>query len=135
MPFLTTRSNAIAIPPDILLERTLPQSGVNRWRAHGCRPRIANNKEVRGNMEFGVLFTSHPNPKEEPYPHRDVHARTTDEVIEAERLGYDTAWIAEDRKSTRLNSSHLGISYAVFCLKKKKQHIQTHTNEQNNTSI
>src|SRR5256885_10653612 len=28
---------------------------------------------------------------------------------------------AEDRKSTRLNSSHLVISYAVFCLKKKKQ--------------
>src|SRR5258705_6481429 len=28
---------------------------------------------------------------------------------------------AEDRKSTRLNSSHLGISYAVFCLKKKKE--------------
>src|SRR5438045_9117168 len=27
-----------------------------------------------------------------------------------------------DRKSTRLNSSHLGISYAVFCLKKKKQY-------------
>src|SRR5256885_4980276 len=30
-----------------------------------------------------------------------------------------------DRKSTRLNSSHLVISYAVFCLKKKKK--QTHT--------
>src|SRR5437899_7980020 len=29
----------------------------------------------------------------------------------------------EDRKSTRLNSSHLGISYAVFCLKKKKKQI------------
>src|SRR5207249_11542554 len=28
---------------------------------------------------------------------------------------------AEDRKSTRLNSSHVSISYAVFCLKKKKQ--------------
>src|SRR5262245_49451761 len=27
--------------------------------------------------------------------------------------------VIEDRKSTRLNSSHLGISYAVFCLKKK----------------
>src|SRR5262245_5964793 len=27
--------------------------------------------------------------------------------------------LAQDRKSTRLNSSHLGISYAVFCLKKK----------------
>src|SRR5262245_64989648 len=36
---------------------------------------------------------------------------------------------SQDRKSTRLNSSHLGISYAVFCLKKKKkkknkEHIQ-----------
>src|SRR5205814_10683961 len=29
--------------------------------------------------------------------------------------------IMGDRKSTRLNSSHLGISYAVFCLKKKKK--------------
>src|SRR5258705_9885561 len=29
--------------------------------------------------------------------------------------------VVEDRKSTRLNSSHLGISYAVFCLKKKKR--------------
>src|SRR5256885_9032181 len=30
--------------------------------------------------------------------------------------------VAADRKSTRLNSSHLVISYAVFCLKKKKKH-------------
>src|SRR2546426_7704024 len=30
--------------------------------------------------------------------------------------------VARDRKSTRLNSSHLVISYAVFCLKKKKTH-------------
>src|SRR3989440_3211943 len=32
----------------------------------------------------------------------------------------------EDRKSTRLNSSHDQISYAVFCLKKKKKHYRTH---------
>src|SRR5437899_12375251 len=31
------------------------------------------------------------------------------------------AVVSLDRKSTRLNSSHLGISYAVFCLKKKKK--------------
>src|SRR5256885_7413913 len=31
-----------------------------------------------------------------------------------------------DRKSTRLNSSHLVISYAVFCLKKKKNYISHH---------
>src|SRR2546427_950808 len=30
-----------------------------------------------------------------------------------------------DRKSTRLNSSHSQISYAVFCLKKKKKNVQT----------
>src|SRR5690606_10952347 len=30
-------------------------------------------------------------------------------------------WAFEDRKSTRLNSSHVKISYAVFCLKKKKE--------------
>src|SRR5436853_1415827 len=34
--------------------------------------------------------------------------------------------LQRDRKSTRLNSSHLGISYAVFCLKKKKIKIQEH---------
>src|SRR5205814_9873921 len=37
--------------------------------------------------------------------------------------------VLEDRKSTRLNSSHLGISYAVFCLKKKTQpdpHLHRH---------
>ncbi len=46
-------------------------------------------------MRFGILFTSHPNIDTEPYPHRDVHARVTAEVIEADRLGFDTAWIAE----------------------------------------
>src|SRR5256885_5269146 len=34
---------------------------------------------------------------------------------------------SQDRKSTRLNSSHLVISYAVFCLKKKKNKIQYET--------
>src|SRR2546430_12236587 len=32
---------------------------------------------------------------------------------------------SQDRKSTRLNSSHSQISYAVFCLKKKKTHLFT----------
>src|SRR5687768_18078529 len=35
-----------------------------------------------------------------------------------------------DRKSTRLNSSHGYISYAVFCLKKKKKKIEKHTRDQ-----
>src|SRR2546426_8235342 len=40
-------------------------------------------------------------------------------VVGSERAGDSTL----DRKSTRLNSSHLVISYAVFCLKKKKKKI------------
>src|SRR5215217_8837600 len=36
-----------------------------------------------------------------------------------------------DRKSTRLNSSHANISYAVFCLKKKKKTINTVASEDN----
>src|SRR5437879_7493894 len=41
----------------------------------------------------------------------------------------------QDRKSTRLNSSHRCISYAVFCLKKKKNntHQSTNSRDQNNT--
>src|SRR2546426_7623176 len=38
----------------------------------------------------------------------------------AENLGLLQRALGRDRKSTRLNSSHLVISYAVFCLKKKK---------------
>src|SRR2546421_6815329 len=38
------------------------------------------------------------------------------------RLALDPRWLKVDRKSTRLNSSHDQISYAVFCLKKKKKH-------------
>src|SRR5256885_6668515 len=45
----------------------------------------------------------------------------------ANRSGRASAPAAEDRKSTRLNSSHLVISYAVFCLKKKKQKKTYHT--------
>src|SRR5256885_10720704 len=37
-----------------------------------------------------------------------------------------TAQHVKDRKSTRLNSSHLVISYAVFCLKKKKKTVGSH---------
>src|SRR5690625_6770252 len=53
------------------------------------------------------------------------HERESDRlgVEYASRTGYDAAEGAEfftrDRKSTRLNSSHVAISYAVFCLKKK----------------
>src|SRR5256885_7392225 len=51
---------------------------------------------------------------------RKVHADAVRGGLRARRASAES----EDRKSTRLNSSHLVISYAVFCLKKKKK---THT--------
>src|SRR3712207_8773084 len=50
--------------------------------------------------------------------------RDADEELPPQRRGRDVAepkGRGRDRKSTRLNSSHANISYAVFCLKKKKQ--------------
>src|SRR5438045_7844489 len=54
----------------------------------------------------------------------DPRQREEDRADDGEHLHHVVHPVAlhrEDRKSTRLNSSHLGISYAVFCLKKKKQ--------------
>src|SRR3712207_8842123 len=53
---------------------------------------------------------------------RDVLDRLATALLEKETLDHlQLADIfSEDRKSTRLNSSHANISYAVFCLKKKK---------------
>src|SRR5438477_7422324 len=48
-------------------------------------------------------------------PHRDRRAQAQGRAGQRDRPG------RQDRKSTRLNSSHMSISYAVFCLKKKKK--------------
>src|SRR5690625_6717972 len=48
---------------------------------------------------------------------RELHDSVSQELFAASML----VSAVKDRKSTRLNSSHVAISYAVFCLKKKKQ--------------
>src|SRR5256885_9359202 len=52
--------------------------------------------------------------------HRPPHGRFPAAGEGADRVRHARG-AARDRKSTRLNSSHLVISYAVFCLKKKKK--------------
>src|SRR3712207_8733335 len=53
---------------------------------------------------------------------KDDHNLTEDKPISvvSRETGTPLTFAYEDRKSTRLNSSHANISYAVFCLKKKK---------------
>src|SRR3712207_8944540 len=48
-------------------------------------------------------------------------ADAAEQLAEARRAGEVGAQDERDRKSTRLNSSHANISYAVFCLKKKQK--------------
>src|SRR5437899_9499828 len=58
------------------------------------------------------LATQHDASIDEPKPNEIFNVGTVVNIVQSLKL-------PEDRKSTRLNSSHLGISYAVFCLKKK----------------
>src|SRR5437899_9602701 len=51
----------------------------------------------------------------------DVTERSRHWTSTTSCCGHVGGLLRRDRKSTRLNSSHLGISYAVFCLKKKKK--------------
>src|SRR5438874_9539279 len=62
---------------------------------------------------YTTLFRSAASSAAVPVPNRPEN-----------RLARDTS-VTQDRKSTRLNSSHVEISYAVFCLKKKKKKKQT----------
>src|SRR3712207_8564604 len=48
-------------------------------------------------------------------------------LTRSSRTGRSALGLLLDRKSTRLNSSHANISYAVFCLKKKKTPVRTYT--------
>src|SRR5947199_7644321 len=61
---------------------------------------------------YTTLFRSRPGRRN----NRPIRANA-----EGFRRQARTGALPQDRKSTRLNSSHLGISYAVFCLKKKKK--------------
>src|SRR3712207_8656432 len=65
-------------------------------------------------------------------PARDEEASIATLVASLRRPGVevcDIVVVDEDRKSTRLNSSHANISYAVFCLKKKKTKRKRHNNQ------
>src|SRR3712207_8640136 len=72
---------------------------------------------------YTTLFRSHGSRARGVWgsPARRARLRLAhDEALDVVTL-HDRLELVEDRKSTRLNSSHANISYAVFCLKKKKK--------------
>src|ERR1039458_10743854 len=88
----------------------------------------SNRKGSQGN-QFGkpaspyrvVGLRNRPNPKENSMSQGLVRGVDCPLTLQSSMRKHDAANRTIDRKSTRLNSSHLGISYAVFCLKKKKE--------------
>src|SRR3712207_8646225 len=79
---------------------------------------------------YTTLFRSHaPHPPRDHGRDEEISAqeggeRAADPVLVARDDGGVRDGEAEDRKSTRLNSSHANISYAVFCLKKKRKSLR-----------
>src|ERR1039458_10695665 len=66
---------------------------------------------------FAVCFISHRHIVDARYREQHTQNQTADHYAHHQ----NHHWLENaDRKSTRLNSSHLGISYSAFCLKKKK---------------
>src|SRR5258705_7275344 len=87
---------------------------------------------------YTTLFRSRREIPRRGQPQRPVaRAERNDGLHRAltERARADDGRAAVDRKSTRLNSSHLGISYAVFCLKKKKKKNRTSRRYENTFDI
>src|SRR5256885_8221967 len=79
---------------------------------------------VMGLLLFGATLLLGMTSKSELTPEEDqgflfYQLKASPDATAQQMLGYSQQMFA-DRKSTRLNSSHLVISYAVFCLKKKK---------------
>src|SRR5690349_23767541 len=71
---------------------------------------------------YTTLFRSHVDPRSVPVPVRSAARPRSRRRAECETISCERSMDCRglDRKSTRLNSSHVEISYAVFCLKKKK---------------
>src|SRR5207245_10254254 len=87
------------------LHDALPISRVGRAHGLGLRRSRAQLREDDG---AGIAHPRHRPGRRRPGGVTDV-------------VTAPGPWARRDRKSTRLNSSHGSISYAVFCLKKKKQ--------------
>src|SRR3712207_2547635 len=120
--------------PAAVLARPEPQ--IHEVEAHGLTWVHLDRVDVRAVEELAARFGWHEldledvmskrqRPKIDEYPDYlfvVLHFPAYDKNIQRLNAGE----LDVDRKSTRLNSSHANISYAVFCLKKKKQNHYTH---------
>src|SRR5690242_20991445 len=95
------------------------------WRS--CIPRVLHSFPTRRSSDLevspdGKFFIDVAQTHDRPPISQVVEVASAKAVGELGRSDYSRLGPLgfRDRKSTRLNSSHMSISYAVFCLKKKK---------------
>src|SRR5690606_41973527 len=91
-----------------------PYTTLFRSQRSNLEPLVAGDRVIwRPAEPFGVVLAV--------LPRRSLLTRPAFQgELRAVAANIDTLLVVIDRKSTRLNSSHVKISYAVFCLKKKK---------------
>src|SRR6266478_8859798 len=103
-PILPTPMKPIVRSPTVFLRSlvSLGSAAAGCDDGRGAKAGKASPKGgARARMDFGILFTSHPNTDIEPYPHREVHDRVTREILRADEIGFDIAWIAEHHFSNQ----------------------------------
>src|SRR5437870_7234347 len=76
---------------------------------------------VRGDLVVMFPASSQPDPISCGINLMSSRSKDRDINVAAQEFDLTAETLRKDRKSTRLNSSHVAISYAVFCLKKKNK--------------
>src|SRR5699024_12717691 len=103
-----------------LLQNSLHLKGVSfdlMLAAYLINPADKNEEITSIAKRSGITQIYH---NEEVYGKGAKRAIPNDFAVLADHTARKTSALYKDRKSTRLNSSHVSISYAVFCLKKEK---------------
>src|SRR5438034_8468505 len=90
-------------------------------KGHAGRPFLSSHDRRAGSRRYRPRSVpTHTRPPESDASTRTRFAHSARGDEGGQRVGVGNS-VHVDRKSTRLNSSHTVISYAVFCLKKKKK--------------
>src|SRR5947199_955539 len=90
---------------------------------HSFPTRRSSDLVVQRMVANGASIDDKQVPVITEYLAKNFGPKNADAAAQGGGVGVFGAEVFGDRKSTRLNSSHLGISYAVFCLKKKKNQL------------
>src|SRR5947207_4684654 len=102
-------------------------------RARGSRSMVISSLRTMASSRCSTADAPSVQPLVQPPPGEAEEQRSDGQ--HEQHVGHEhRPQVAGDRKSTRLNSSHTVISYAVFCLKKKKRTTKQKTRQSTNNS-